>query len=124
VKLATTALLKSIWRAALAVFLLYAAATPAMAELGCFEDVPARQSEQSAHDVSNGVSVQALQEEGGFAQGAAQHCCVSHCAHGFVAKAPMSQSLSTGLGRLGFSPRPVSDPNSAPRDGPDHPPRI
>lgn len=120
-KLAVTALLKSIWRAALAFFLLYAAATPAMAELGCYEDV---QSYELAPGVPAGMSISSPEEEGSLPQGAAKHCCVSHCAHAFVAKPSIGEGSISETGRLSYAPRLLSKPSSAPRDGPDHPPRI
>ena len=123
-KTAVTALLKSIWRAAFALFLLYAAVTPAMAELGSFDEVQAHESEDSAHDVSGGLSFSSPEVDGSAPLGAAQHCCVSHCAHGFVAKPPIGSGPLGTMGRLSYALPQVSDPNSAPRDGPDRPPRI
>lgn len=118
-------LTSSIGKAFLAALLLFAAATPAFAELGCIEDAQAHAVEGSAADsfaLSSAESDQDKQKSAPIGQGT--HCAFSHCAHGLPGLPSASGSAQFHSIALTYPPLLADRLLAAVRDGPYHPPRA
>jgi hypothetical protein len=121
---AVRAMLRWICRAAIGLTLAFAAATPSLAELGCFEDA-VRHSQEAA---ASGQNVAAEPADGRDELPAqpdrAQHCSFSHCAQWVPVAPPARPSLADGFTVSAYAPFESQRLAQMVREGPERPPRA
>ena len=122
---ALSAALRWICRAAVGLLLMLAAATPSLAEVGCFEDAVRHSREATAN--SGDFALQAPVDESGergSTSDRAPHCSFAHCPH-WVPVAPSERAgQAAEYGGQSYPPfLALADSQSA-QDGPERPPRA
>lgn len=118
------ATLNWICRAAIGLLLTLAAATPSLAEVGCFEDALTHSREAAA--VAGGDSLQASEDgdEQPNPSDRANHCAFGHCSQWVPAAPSQRASLSEGFAERAYPPFVTARHSQSPRDGPERPPRA
>lgn len=121
----TAQLAKAIGRVIFTLLLALAATTPSLAELGLLESPAAHRQEAgvSHHDETQ-ASESPDSGEDSDKSGGPSHCQFTHCLHGLASRAPdrsADQPYRTSLAYPAFLTHRLV---AAPRDGPEHPPRV
>ncbi len=112
-------------RAVAALFIAFAAVTPALAELGCIEDEIAHSQAPASYD-SDGHRLESgtSGEDGDEGAGKAPHCGFSHGSHGFAVPAAVGGKVAHERGGQMFEIQIVRALAAFARDGPYHPPQA
>ena len=112
-------------RAVVALFIAFAAVTPALAELGCIEDEIAHSQAPTTYDADgHRLESGAPGEDGDDGAGKAPHCGFSHGAHGFAVPAGSGGKIAHEAGGQMFETQIVRPLAAFARDGPYHPPQA
>lgn len=121
--LTVNGLMRAFTKALVAFVLLLSALTPAVAEVGCFEEARVHESAQVSQtaEVLTAIGSDA---DGGSGAGKASHCAFSHCCQAVPLK---TAGRNLGAGDLGASLYSIAaDDRLVPalQDGPYHPPQA
>lgn len=121
---AVHAMVRWICRAAIGLTLVLAAATPSLAELGCFEDA-VRHSQVSTSVAGESFAAPAGDSDELPGQpDRGQHCSFSHCAQWVPVAPPVGGSLDDGFAGRVYAPFEAHQVAQMVRDGPERPPRA
>ena len=112
-------------RTAIAALLMLAAVTPALAEVGCFEDSFIHmQTAADSHD-EGAVAEDATPDEGDRGPTSPpKHCAFNHGAHGFAVPTGAATDLDPHAVRAGYSSLIVRPLVAVAPDTPYHPPQA
>src|SRR5690349_15781208 len=118
------ATLRWICRTAVTVLLALAAATPSLAELGCFEDSIRHSQEASAAAANPAVQAPLRQGDEPGAPSDPAHCAFSHCPHWVPVSPPPRAASVVAFGRQAWPPFLAIAPPQSAAPGPERPPRA
>lgn len=120
---ALSATLRWMCRAAIGVLLTLAAATPSLAEVGCFEDAMKHSREASA---GNFVAEAAPAPDGDDRGTPSDrtHCSFSHCPHWVPVAPPQRAGQAPEFGARAYPPSLVAALSPSAPGGPERPPRA
>jgi hypothetical protein len=112
-------------RAVVALFIAFAAVTPALAELGCIEDEISHSQSAAVYDADgHRLESGTPGQDGDDGASKAPHCGFSHGAHGFAVPADAGGKVAHHVGRQMFETQIVRPLAAFARDGPYHPPQA
>lgn len=105
--------------------LLTASVTPALAEIGCFEDSVAHEQVQAAMpDGDATVSSDTGSDRDKGDQGGTGHCAFAHGHCGFVAPSRTAAGQAYAIARAPYLSLAALHLAAAPRDAPERPPQA
>ena len=112
-------------RAVVALFIAFAAVTPALAELGCIEDEISHSQSAAVYDADgHRLESGTPGEDGDDGASKAPHCGFSHGSHGFAVPAASGAKSAHAPCRQIFETQIVRPLAAFARDGPYHPPQA
>ena len=121
---AVHAMLRWICRAAIGLTLTLAAATPSLAELGCFEDAVKHSQEAAAGGRYVAAEPAGDRDELPAQPEGARHCSFSHCAQWVPVSPPVRVSFADGFADRAYASFETHQLAQLVRDGPERPPRA
>lgn len=116
---------RSLIRSAAALFIAFAAVTPAVAELGCIDDQAGHSQTAAVYDTDgHRLETPAPRQDGDESGGTAPHCGFSHASHGFAVPPAADGDVSHEDSRQTFDTALARPLAAFARDGPYHPPQA
>ena len=116
---------RSLIRSAAALFIAFAAVTPAVAELGCIDDQAGHSQTAAVYDADgHRLESPTSGQDGDESGGTTPHCGFSHASHGFAVPPAADGDVSHEDSRQTFETALARPLAAFARDGPYHPPQA